>query len=120
MFCARVVGISFVAYFGTVIQAGRYSSQEIGSMAREKLAQVLQDLRDLRTRPALLGFFIGLVLAFVVRRLLLDDNVLGFAGLPILAVMSCFWVHRPIYLTICIALFVGTFLGILLWNPAGL
>jgi len=88
-------------------------------MAREKLAQVIRDLRDLRARPALLGLFIGLALAFVVRRLLLDDNVLGFAGLPILTFMSFFWVHRPIYTTMCIALFVGTFLGILLWNPAG-
>ena len=89
-------------------------------MAREKLMQVLQDLRDLRARPALLGFFIGLALAFVVRRLLLDDNALGFAGLPILALMSFFWVHRPIYTTVAVALFVGQFLGLLLWNPAGL
>ena len=81
-------------------------------MAQKMLAQLG---RDLRTRPALLGFFIGLVLAFVVRKLVQDGNALGFVGLPILTFMTFFWVRRPIYTTIFIALFVGTFLGLSLW-----
>lgn len=81
-------------------------------MAREMLAQLV---RDLRARPVLLGFFIGLVLAFVVRQLLQDDNGLGYIGLPILTFMSIVWVRRPIYTTIFIALLVGTCLGIALW-----
>jgi hypothetical protein len=83
-------------------------------MAQGKLAQVL---RDLTARPALLGFFLGLVLAFVVRKLLQDGNGLGLVGIPIMVLMSFFWVHRPIYTTIGVALFVGQFLGLLLWKP---
>jgi branched-subunit amino acid transport protein AzlD len=83
-------------------------------MARGKLAQLLQDFTS---RPAFLGFSIGLVLAFVIWRLLANGHVLGLAGIPIMAVMSCVWVHRPIYKTIFVALFVGTILGLLLWKP---
>jgi hypothetical protein len=83
-------------------------------MARGMLRQLLQDFTS---RPAFLGFSIGLVLAFVVWRLLANGDVLiGLAGIPILLLMSCFWVHRPIYTTICIALYVGTFLGLFLWT----
>lgn len=85
--------------------------QVIDGMAREKLAHVF---RDLTTRPALLGFFVGLVLAFVVRKLVQDDNALGFVGIPILILMSFVWVRKPLYKMIFVALFVGTFLGLLL------
>jgi hypothetical protein len=84
-------------------------------MARGKLTQLLHDFTS---RPAFLGFSIGLVLAFVIWRLLADGHVLiGLAGIPIMAVMSCIWVHRPIYTTIFLALFVGTLLGLFLWKP---
>jgi hypothetical protein len=76
--------------------------------------------RAFTSRAAFLGLSIGLVLAFVVWGLLANGYaVVGLAGVSIVVLMSCFafWVRRPIFITIYVALFVGSFLGVLLWNP---
>jgi hypothetical protein len=74
-------------------------------------------LHDFTSRPKFLGFSIGLVLAFVVWQLLENGYALGLLGIPIIILMSWWWIDRPIYTTICIALLVATGLGMMLWKP---
>jgi MFS superfamily sulfate permease-like transporter len=83
-------------------------------MPQGMLKQLLQDFTS---RPKFLGFSIGLVLAFVVWRLLENGYALGLLGIPILILMSWWWIQKPIYTAICIAVYVATFLGLFLWKP---
>ncbi len=79
--------------------------------------KVARALKNPRFRPYLLGILIGPFLGIVIWQLLAHRSLLGLLCLLIWVVLSCFWVNRPLYKTIWIAWFVGSFLGFVMWKP---